>query len=78
MKSLEMKPELGLDMDAVPTSSFPSFYVSDEQMAEIADWEIGEEYTFTVSVRMKYKMQEATVDGTDTDGTLEVLAYEVQ
>lgn len=74
MKSLEMKSEPGLEMPTM--SSFPSFYVCDEQMPEIADWEADGEYTLTVKFRVKTKSQTADLEGIDTDACLEVLAYE--
>lgn len=76
MKSLEMKSELM--MDSPTRSMYPSFYVCDEQMSEIAKWEVDGEYTMTVKVRVVSKSQRATVDGTDTDSCLEVLSYEIQ
>lgn len=77
MKSLERNTEFGLDMEVPSSPSFPTFYVCDEQMPEIADWEVEGEYTLTVKVRVRNKSQSATVDGVDTDSTLELLAYEV-
>lgn len=78
MKSLEKKPEPSLEMDMpMMGSSFPSFYVCDEQMPEISKWEPDGEYTLKVKVRVKTKSQVATVDGVDTDSCLEVLSYEV-
>jgi len=76
MKSLEMKPEPSMEMP-MQGSSFPTFYVCDEQMPEIADWETDGEYTLTVKVRVKSKSEETTMDGIDTDATLEVLSYDV-
>jgi len=75
MKSLEMKMEPTLDTPLMP--SYPSFYVCDEQMPEVSDWEPDGEYTMTIIVRVKTKSQVATVDGVDTDSCLEVLSYDV-
>ena len=76
MKSLEKKFESS-SIEMPMSSSFPSFYVCDEQMPEIADWEPDGEYTITVKVRVKTKSQFATMEGVDTDSCLEVLAYEI-
>jgi hypothetical protein len=75
MKSLEMKPEPSLEV-SIP-SSFPSFYVCDEQMPEIAGWEPDGEYTLKVKVRVKTKSQVANLDGVDVDSCLEVLSYDI-
>ncbi len=76
MKSLELKEDPSFEM-ASYGPIFPTFYVSDEQMPEITDWDVEGEYTLTVKVRVKNKTQAATVDGVDTDSVLEVLAYEI-
>ena len=76
MKSLERKSEPTLD--SVQSSSFPCFYVSDDEMPEVSDWEIDGEYMLTVKVHVANKSQHVDLDGTDTDATLEVLSYEVQ
>lgn len=75
MKSLEMEQEPSFEVPSAP--SFPSFYVCDEQMPEIATWEPEVEYTLTVKVRVVNKNQNSTVDGVDTNSRLEILAYEV-
>lgn len=75
MKSLEKKSEPSFD--EVTSSSFPSFYVCDEQMKEITDWPIDGEYTLKVTVHVKNKTQTVGLEGTDTDSVLEVLSYEV-
>jgi len=50
MRSLEDRSELSLDTPSLP--SFPHFFVNGEQMPEIDTWEVGEEYTLKVKVRM--------------------------
>lgn len=64
-------------MDMPIMASFPAFYVCDDQMPEVADWDVDGEYTMIVKVRVKTKSQVATIDGVDTDSCLEVLSYEV-
>lgn len=76
MVSLEKKSEPCFD--AVMSSSFPTIYVDDEQMPELANWEVDGEYTLTVKIRVKSKNQVATLDGLDTDACIELLEYEVQ
>lgn len=76
LKSLERKTEPMLDMPM--SSSYPSFYVCDEQMPEVAEWEVEGEYTLTVKVRLKSKSQRSNMDAVHTDAELEVLAYELE
>lgn len=75
MKSLEMKSEPS--MVESMSSSFPRFYVCDDQMPELADWEVDTEYTVTFKIRMTSKNERVDVDDVDTDASFEMTAYEV-
>jgi len=76
VKSLEMKSEPMLDSPM--TSMFPSFYVNGVQMSEIDSWEVGEEYMLKVKVSMKNYNSYMDMKGTHSDGTIEVMSYEIE
>jgi len=75
MKDLQLKEELTLDGPGSTEPRYPSFYVCDEQMPEIANWEPGSEHEVTFKIKVKQRTQENTVDGTDTDSTMQLIAY---
>lgn len=56
-------PEMSMDR--------PSFYVNGQQMPEIKDWEVGEEYQLVVNVTMKSKNE----NDDKIDGRFEIGAY---
>ena len=76
MKTLEKKSEPMLDCPMSSTS--PTFYVCDEQMPEIADWETGEEHTIKIKIRMQRKNVMSNLDSENIDATMEMLSYEVE
>lgn len=76
MKTLEKKSEPAMDMPML--SNFPTFYVCDEQMPEIADWEVDKEYTLRIKVKMTNQTKRVNMDGEDIDATIQMLSYEVE
>lgn len=60
MKSLAKIPEKMLSVPEVSDGPYyPCVYVDGKQMPEIDDWEVGEEYTITVKVKVRsYTMSE--------------------
>lgn len=54
--------------------TYPSLYVSQDEVAEIENWIVGEEYELTIKVRMTTKDEYA--NGNSTNARLEVIAYE--
>lgn len=76
MKSLEKKSEPSMNMPM--SSNFPIFYVCDEQMPEIADWEVDKEYTIRVKVKMTNQTKRINMDSEDIDATMQMLSYEVE
>lgn len=57
--------------------TYPSFWVSDDQMAEITSWPPGEEYVITMKVRVRKMHQTIDLKGSSAEADVEVLAYEV-
>ena len=57
-----------------PSSSMypPSFYVSDKQMPEIENWEVGEKYTMVIEVEQK-SMSEG--DDKSISANFDIVAY---
>ena len=52
---------------------YPCMYVSESDIPEVNDWEVGKEYILEVKVKMTSKDEYA--DGRDTNARLEVTAY---
>lgn len=76
MKTLEKKSEPM--MDTPMSSNFPTFYVCNEQIPEIADWEVNKEYIIRVKVKMTNKTTRINMDGEDIDATIQLLSYDVE
>ena len=80
MKSLGKTPSKELEGSYVESTSpektyFPSFYVDSKQMPDIDNWEVGEEYTITVKVKMcSYSLSERE-DKSMSSAEIEVLEY---
>lgn len=69
----EMGPSVAVASETPMRTDYPSFYLNAKQMPEIEDWQVGEEYTLTVKVRLESKNKELT---SPASGSLEVLSYE--
>lgn len=86
MKSLGYTPEKTLDTCDGPCicgccseckPSFPTMYVNSKQMPEIDEWDIGESYDITVTVRMRNRSEyEKSKEGSSAD--LVVEAYDAK
>ena len=70
MKSLEYSHSH--DMEMTSRINYPTAYLGADQMPEIKDWEVGEEYTLKVVVVLS---QRTEVEG-KINGTLELRKYE--
>lgn len=76
MKSLERKTEPSLDGPI--DISFPNFYVSNEQMKEIDNWELGETYEIKVKIKMRDYHSTMTLDGEVKSGaSFDMTHYDV-
>lgn len=80
MKSLGKMPEKSLGDCCVPMEApkepyFPSTYVDSKQMPEIDEWEVGEEYTITVVVKMRSYSLSERADESRSSAELELLKY---
>ena len=53
MKSLAKESPHELAMPSTPY--YPSFHVDSQQMPEILNWEVGEEYPFKAKIKMTHK-----------------------
>lgn len=54
--------------------TYPSLYVSEDEVSEIESWEVGKEYELKIRVKMTTKDEYANGDA--TNARLEVVAYE--
>jgi len=62
--------------DMMAGANRPDFRVTDDQIAEIKDWEVGEKYQLVIEVEMISKTKIGILGGTDDyDGRFEVQAY---
>lgn len=79
MKSLQLKREKSLDVCMSPEMDrvyYPEAYVRGDQMPEIDKWDVGEEYTVTMKVRMRSYDKNETLEGTRSTACIELIAYE--
>lgn len=64
-------PDTGKAMPVDSSSMAPSFYVDDEQMPEISNWEVGEKYRLVIEIEQKSKNENEH----RTDGRFEIVGY---
>lgn len=77
MKSLKTNTEMALDEPTI--ASFPTFYVSGEQMSEIDSWEVDGEYTLKVKVRMSsYRSHMEKGGKLHSNASFDMLEYSVE
>lgn len=74
MKSLEKKRDPMLEGPIM--ADYPTFHVSDKQMPEIEDWEVGKSYTIKVKVKMIDRSEFESLERESGHATFEVISYE--
>ena len=60
--------------DSVPFYN-PSFQLSDKQVSEVADWEVGENYQMVIEVKMVGKQEYKNGKSTGASGSFEIISY---
>ena len=65
-------------LDSPMMSEYPCLYVSGKQMPEIDKCEVGEEYELKVKVKMMRYNSHTDIKSTNSDATLDVMAYDVE
>lgn len=60
--------------DSVPFYN-PSFQLSDKQVPEVSDWEVGESYQIVVEVKMTRKEEYKNNSSTGSSGSFEIISY---
>lgn len=54
--------------------TYPCVHVNEEEIPEVNDWKVGEEYELKIRVKLTGKSEYA--NGSKTSGHLEIVAYE--
>lgn len=70
LKKIKVSESHGHDVPS-PYYSAPSFYVSGEQMPEVATWEVGKKYKLIIEVEQKSKNERED----SVDASFDILAY---